>query len=65
MGKPRVSLNDFAQGRRIELKALAESRCIELYKTVKIDDLRKLPQAAQDLWEVGWELSALSRTPPF
>jgi hypothetical protein len=62
MGKPQVSLEDFARGRRIQLNALAESRCIELYRTVKIADVNKLPQVIQDLWEVGQELSSLLRT---
>jgi hypothetical protein len=66
MGKPQVSLEDSAQGRRIrELNALAGSRCIELYRTVKIADVNKLPQVIKDLWEVGWELSSILRTPPF
>ena len=41
-----------------DLKSFATVRCIDLFKTVKPQDLTELPEAAQALWKLGWEMSA-------
>ena len=47
-----------------DLKPFAAARCIDLYRTVKPRDVTTLPEAAQALWKLGWEISASSRDKP-
>jgi hypothetical protein len=41
-----------------DLKLFAASRCVDLYRSVKPQDMAALPEAAQALWKLGWEMSA-------
>jgi hypothetical protein len=41
-----------------DLKSLAAVRCVYLYRAVKPKDVSALPEAAQALWKLGWEMSA-------
>ena len=41
-----------------DLKSFAAARCIDLFKAVKPQDVAALPEAAQALWKIGWEMSA-------
>lgn len=45
-----------------DLKAFAAARCIDLFRAVKPQDVAALPEAAQALWKLGWEMSAQSDT---
>ena len=45
-----------------DLKAFAAARCIDLYRAIKPQDVAALPEAAQALWKLGWEMSAQSDT---
>ena len=41
-----------------DLKSFAAARCIDLFQAVQPQDVAALPEAAQALWEIGWEMSA-------
>lgn len=45
-----------------DLKEFAAARCIDLFIAVKPQDVAALPEAAQALWKLGWEMSAQSDT---
>ena len=45
-----------------DLKAFAAARCIDLFRAVKPQDVAALPEAAQALWKLGWEMSEQSDT---
>jgi hypothetical protein len=41
-----------------DLKSFAAARSVDLFKAVKPQDMAALPEAAQALWKIGWDLSA-------
>jgi hypothetical protein len=41
-----------------DLKSFAAARCVDLYRAVKPQDMASLPEEAQALWKLGWEMSS-------